>query len=543
MQGFNGGAASVAEMARPMPAPEITPLPVAESVVGATAATPEMPASHPEVDAGTLTVDGLIKACPHYAAMAERNPEHAKEKAAVVVERVQEREAMRQEGVSDGDIKKQQWALMRARHKEKTEAKQKAAPEVAQVEREPEPQPKASPTPTRGPETAHRPEPLPAEHILVQPAESVPEERPISVKPAAPVPREVRDVIIETSSVQEQVRPAVPVELPVKIEIAPATPTPATPHETLLQDTAYPEVPFLVPSAPEAVMPLDEVRELLGIPSITPGLANEAMAGEADIALPAVELQEVYVPLDFAPLAPAPEFKLATEFVEDAAPLPALASEETLEQTTWADVLEKQPLEIYEDFTEALHAAVAAPQEEVFIVEEAPHTASPVVLVESIQELEPPPAVAAVVAERLTELDAEEKEAVAPLLEEVIEKVQLFKEISTLVVGEPEVVETVQAELEELVAALFEELGIAYEPEDIERFVAMLAHPNFRPQQPEEQEITDLEHSGTHEVKLHFTQLISDTSDESEDAPGRLLGSLVLFSAARNAVPEYGLAA
>jgi len=78
MSEINGDIVYAPEVVQPVP--DMEQLLTAEA--GASAAIPELPPSHPNVDTGMLTVGGLIKACPHYARLAETNPDLARTEAA-----------------------------------------------------------------------------------------------------------------------------------------------------------------------------------------------------------------------------------------------------------------------------------------------------------------------------------------------------------------------------------------------------------------------------------------------------------------------------
>ncbi len=83
---------------------------------------PEMPNSHPEVDAATISVSGLIKNCPHFAEMHKNNPERAKAEAAQTTQKAQEASALREQGLSAKEIKAKMLAENLARAKEKAKA-------------------------------------------------------------------------------------------------------------------------------------------------------------------------------------------------------------------------------------------------------------------------------------------------------------------------------------------------------------------------------------------------------------------------------------
>src|SRR5882762_2687880 len=64
------------------------------------AVLPEMPNAHPEVDVATISVDGLIKKCPHYAERYKIDPEGTRAEASETTQRAQEVTTMREQGRS-----------------------------------------------------------------------------------------------------------------------------------------------------------------------------------------------------------------------------------------------------------------------------------------------------------------------------------------------------------------------------------------------------------------------------------------------------------
>lgn len=216
---------------------------------------------------------------------------------------------------------------------------------------------------------------------------------------------------------------------------------------------------------------------------------------------------------------------------------------ERVEIITWEDALEKEPLELYDDFTQALEAVIL--EAAVVEVAQVDETSDPVEFpeaplnhIQQVAEAEPTPETAApipvitkVVADRLRELVEEEKRTVAPVIQEVI---TLSRIIETLVAddAEVEIVEAATAQLEEQVVLLFEELGIEYVAEDIEQFIRVLLRPDFLPPLQVPAAVTvDLRTEATHEAKWYVTQLLTDGLDEIEFETGQLLGKLAIFYA------------
>lgn len=98
--------------------------------------SPEMPSSHPEVNAATISIDGLVKNCPHFAKMHEEDPERATAEANQIVQEVKEDSALRQQGMSDKEIRAKRLADNLARAKEKAEVL--AREEKAETRQKPE---------------------------------------------------------------------------------------------------------------------------------------------------------------------------------------------------------------------------------------------------------------------------------------------------------------------------------------------------------------------------------------------------------------------
>ena len=217
-----------------------------------------------------------------------------------------------------------------------------------------------------------------------------------------------------------------------------------------------------------------------------------------------------------------------------------------IETVSWANELDKEPLQIYESFSEALQLLVAMSGEQSLIEPGSEPTITDendLVKTNETQKVEALPDIAVVVSERFCELEIEDKETVEPILADIVETMHVI-EVLKSDEAETEAIETVQMELEELVITLFEHLGIEYEVEDVTRFVATLLRPEFLQPQLEVVEpiAVDLEHDGTHEAKYHFSQAVGSLAD-AEDQTQNLLGKLILFyvigSRPRNLTPVY----
>jgi uncharacterized protein YktA (UPF0223 family) len=124
MSEFSGSTLYTSEIEQP-PTPE-APYSY-EQAADAVNTVSEISESHPDIDIDVkqFSAGALIKACPHYAKMAEINPELARAQATEVVQRMQERETMQEKGVDATTIKRAQFAAMKERLQAK--AKEKAA--------------------------------------------------------------------------------------------------------------------------------------------------------------------------------------------------------------------------------------------------------------------------------------------------------------------------------------------------------------------------------------------------------------------------------
>lgn len=548
MSELNPGAIYALEAIQPIPDIEQSLMPKASVAsdqydARGTATMSEMPTSHPDINAEALTIDGLIKVCPHYAKLAETNPELAKTEAAEVVHRVQERDAMREAGMSDGAIKKQQWSVMRERHKEKVKTEESLVPEKAVQDAQAEP---AQQHTTEQPVAAA----LSAERSAVPVRDEVIERMPM--QRAELTAALVRDHA-EQRVVAEQIAPQAARVVSSEVEqthvaTVEAVSAPILDRLTNVQDAAaaaYERMRFTEqPEAMEHTVNTDHESA-----------PDVAVSIEAERAALPNTLSDDYVSVESAPFS-EPGDAAGMLFVEELSSLPgvtepdlgndeaaeylhglAVSSEPqlsvTVERQTWNDVLGKEPLELYDEFIEALQSLTPPPEEMTVALDGSTGVDEPALLVDAIQELQPPPAIAAIAAERLAELGAEERESAAPLLKEIVEVVQIVTG------ARPETIQTAQTELEELVTVLFEQLGIAHESEDVDLFVALLLSSDFQPPQAEEITDVDLEYDGTREAKLHIAQFVSDGLSDVEEAAELLLGKIVLFYTAHHSSLEY----
>jgi hypothetical protein len=217
----------------------------------------------------------------------------------------------------------------------------------------------------------------------------------------------------------------------------------------------------------------------------------------------------------------------------------------------------------YDDFTEALQSLIAPPtpsegvaaldtSDTLLPADETVAVDNPAAIFEPVSvtaevtqtpELPPPPAIVETVVEHMNKLDTDEKQTIAPLLQEIAETIQAVSTIvNTLPAAltsenaapseTPIAIEETEAKLEQLVTTLFECLGIVYESADIRAFVATLLRTDFKPPQPADATPVDVERQGTHEIKLHFAH--RPNRFPGFKRIGQLLGGLVLLYVARH---------
>lgn len=205
---------------------------------------------------------------------------------------------------------------------------------------------------------------------------------------------------------------------------------------------------------------------------------------------------------------------------------------EPAESIRRANEVDKEPLRIYEDFAEALQLLATLPVEQPAAEPEnglsAVYEIGATDNVE-VQEIQTVPDIATTTAERLSELEDEDKEAVALVLEGIVETVHVIKAFE-VEAAKPEVIEAMQVELEVLMIVLFSQIGVNYETEDVKDFTALLLRSDFQPSKPiaKIDDTADLERNGTREAKPSFSQRISSLSS-AKDKTQHLLGQLILF--------------
>lgn len=215
---------------------------------------------------------------------------------------------------------------------------------------------------------------------------------------------------------------------------------------------------------------------------------------------------------------------LPTDITEPIVSSENMESGEVLTVVGWTTELDAEPLELYDDFTEALHNILALSKD--MAVDEV-STETEINSQEAGEAIDSQPSIAETVAERLTELTPEDKEVVLPVLRDIVSTIQ---EIRLLEVEEadPETVSAAEAQFEELVTTLFEVIGIDYNEHDVKQFIILILQPDFQPPQSEVKKEIDLEHTGTREAKWHFPQLTNSVSTVQQQLQ-QVLGMFALF--------------
>ncbi|HVV66926.1 MAG TPA: hypothetical protein VHB72_02540 [Candidatus Saccharimonadales bacterium] len=520
--------------------PDLSPN-ISEAVEATAEGNPslEMPSSHPEVDAKTISVEGLIKSCGYFANMAARNPELAKTKATEAVQHAREHEAMRESGMSDGAVKKQQWAAMRQRHKQKIKAGKKQ-----EIESEVALQHPAEQKVSIDERAIERSAVIELTDMRRDRPEVSTNITPIEAIAAtiARLGEQLRETVIQKTM------PGDKQETPGKMPVAVTSPeTPEIPEAPTLREVAAvspledTEVIKLTPaySVHETTEPGQDLK-----PADQPG-ANQKQDVLLVVADDVTPLDEQVGPRAITaevasnneypePVMPAAEF---TVFGNEAMPASKVVREfEQIEEpVNWMEEADTDPLQVYEDFSEALHLLVAtagehpiAEQEAGLVVANEGDLAS----TDEDRRIKAAPGIAVVVTESLGELKDEDKVEAALVLTTIAETVNLIKKFEDSP-ADPEAIETIQAELEDAVITLFKRLSIEYERDDVEQFIAILSRPDFQLPQPEAKEFNfaDLEHDGTQEAKIHFSSASGSIASTVGHNLELLLGTFALLNA------------
>ncbi len=524
-------------------------------VTGSAGSTPEMPASHLEIDAKAITIDGLIKACPYFAKIAERDPERAKSIATEAVQRQIEEAAMRASGASDADIKKQQWAAMRERHRQKMKTSENQ--DEKSISFHPDPVEERPVTEIRAIERVvnvdltdkwqeekvdiNEDEMTIAKDvaILVEQARELnlletaidikqksledvfAQNKPVMPKPKKAVVKRVESELHRQHEEVNPVHTVLPTDHPVYMQHTDKAAQIVAPEETVMPSTVLKS-------------PLDTVKAVSHIPLMEAPETKQTLGSaeqQSDVEQGVVER---IVDQAVAEQVMHERFELTDS--RSVTPSAALVTER-IEPVAWTNELDKESLQIYKDFTEALRDLVTLPDKypmpelegELTIVDEDDLISNN----EEIQESDAAHDIPITVVERLANLESEAQEMAAVIVADIFQTVHTIEMLNSAETIEVQTVERMQAKLEELVITLFDQIDIEYKPEDIEWFVALLLRPDFQLPQFEgtDQIAVDLEHDGTREAKIYlFSKTVGFVADVEHNLE-RLLGMLVLFRA------------
>jgi len=527
---------------------------------------PEMPNSHPEVDIARVSVNGLIKNCPHYAEMYKRNPEHAKAEATHTTEKLHEFTDMLEQGMSAKEIKAKMLAdnLARAKERAQSAAKEELKPEPATTHKPKHSEEHTPASPKRcetdtDMATAMRQE---AERVtagpsivaktevaipIEQPAKQIEREQPakhVRVETGARLAIEQDTAVIRTERAAEKAEhttqqphflrayeaaiqakqqqvAAKGIELPAAPPLGKSEHPPSCTRGTEVVEVAH-------AAMVDAILYDDAPAELPLINSHTDdsGTILEYDKTPDVIIEPSHESTEELQ--DFVVLVSADSVtKTAEQSVTEVRP----------EQVTCVDKPDRGPEELYEDFTEALRRfaeSMAMPMEPGNDSPDQAKTtdeydiASPTDTLDVVEPQPLPPIVHAV-TEILIELEPDKKETVVPMVQDIVAVMAKLQRL-TIDKAPLESVATAKAYCEKLIIVLFETLDIKYEEEDIKAFMSVIMHSDFQPPIQTEKVIeADLEHDGTREAKRNFTTRYIILAARARLQ--QLLGAFVLFHA------------
>jgi hypothetical protein len=484
---------------------------VASNLHNTDTATTEMPDSHANFTPETLTPGGVIKACKYLAGIAAKNPALAERLAGDALRLKRHEAEMRLAGMDAKAIRSQTIALMREQRRARMKAKEKEIkPESSVVDSH----------------EGQTPVTIEADNRVIQSVETGrPDvERASAATAEASAGHYSDDPTLSLTAVvggHERKRQAEqPEPMPQErvtssdYDLASRLVVPAEAKVSLTENRA-PIADIISPEAvqPERVLidgPANVAATLTEKPAFSPVAESDPVYGEA--------IEQIDIAIALQPEPP------------EARP-PA----ETLERLPQAEAPEQESLKLYAAFTQALQAlaeATEAAPEAVAVASAEPidaQTADGLQTAEMQLEPEAVPAIVRAVAERLSAAPVEEKETTALILQEVVVAVRAVETLQSEA-ADTEIIEAAVAQLKESIVALFTQLGIEHEPEDIERFMHVLLRPDFRLSQPQVTGETteDIEHSGTHEIKRRFTQIVSGWADAEQRAK-QLLGMLALF--------------
>ncbi len=238
------------------------------------------------------------------------------------------------------------------------------------------------------------------------------------------------------------------------------------------------------------------------------------------------------------------------------------AENEQLTIADWAAELHKQPDEIFSDFSDALQLfgeflmdeqageRVDDALSETESAQKTPSAVEPTVALprgeqnldsqtefearitpEEVSETVELPAILTVATERLHELAPAEKATTALIMKDIIGAIHGIKILQARQ-AEPEVINAIEAQLEEICITFFETLGIEYTDTDVTDFVQIIVDTEFKlPHTVARQaKLPDLEHDGTREAKS-FAWLVNSRLSDVASRGHRIVGALAVFAA------------
>jgi hypothetical protein len=196
---------------------------------------------------------------------------------------------------------------------------------------------------------------------------------------------------------------------------------------------------------------------------------------------------------------------------------------------SWAAELDKEAEEIYDDIAAALANFAQTTELSDAQIEDGqePTLLTPQEL--AIKQ------VAQVVADKLTELAADERQQAAEMIKNMVGAVHGLWLLEANEDADPQLVEQVRAQLQEIVSSLSDVLGLEFDAQDMEYFVQAVLQLEFTngTSSAEQAEALDLEGVGTHEVKVATPFFGSTFADE--DFASKALGMFTLLCAGLHA--------
>jgi hypothetical protein len=260
---------------------------------------------------------------------------------------------------------------------------------------------------------------------------------------------------------------------------------------------------------PEPIAPEPEAawERLLDLPTVAEDAAQDPEVDRSIFEQTLHSLESLPLPAAITESEDAP-FMAAVSYERKE---PVTAHADPLEaQREWVmEIAGEEPGQVFESFMQSLVDLIH--EDAGLVADSEEGTLRQLSDAETTKDTEPLPPIVHEVAQKLTDLEPQDRESVAPVVKNLAEAVQ---EVRLLELGEalPAEIEIAKARVAELVEELFETLGIEYSEEALEQFMAVMLGSNFMLAPSAAIEL-DLEHSGTHEVKRRFPLLMAAVSD------------------------------